>query len=63
MKRASYKEAIAWIALNDSAADGEAPLDVSITTYYLTSLLVADIFSVPEEKVGRDIVSFRKKNK
>jgi hypothetical protein len=61
MKRASYKEAVAWIALNDSAGDDDA-LDCEAVSWYVSSVLVADIFDVPSEKVGKDIVAYRKKH-
>lgn len=61
MKRASYKEAIAWVAMNDSAGDGDA-LNPDQVKFLITAILVADIFDVTLEKVGKDIVSFRKKH-
>lgn len=60
MKRASYREAIAWIAANDSAGDDDA-LDPEAVSYLITSALVADIFDVPQDRVGRDVVAQRKK--
>ena len=62
MKRPSYKEAIAWIALNDAPGDDDA-LDIEATKCYVTSVLIADIFGVDDEKVGKDIVLFRKNHK
>lgn len=59
MKRASYRHAIEWIALNDSNGDDDR-LNPDRTAFYVTSLLVADLFDVPEERVGRDIVRKRK---
>lgn len=61
MKRASYREAIAWIALNDSAGDDDA-LDPVRVSELVSSVLVADLFDVPMEKVGEDVVRWRKKN-
>lgn len=61
MKRASYKEAIAWIALNDDAGGDEA-LDLEYTKGYVTTCLVADLFGVDTGKVGKDIVKYRKNN-
>lgn len=58
MKRASYKEAIAWVAMNDETAD----MNPESVKFFITSLLIADIFDVEEDKVGKDIVRFRKKN-
>lgn len=60
MKRASYKEAIAWIALNDDAA-GEEAFDIESVKGYVTTCLVADIFGVDQNKVGKDIVKYRKR--
>jgi len=60
MKRASYREAINWVAENDSAADPDS-LDPDAVQYLVSAVLVADIFDVPSEKVGRDIVRRRRK--
>lgn len=60
MKRASYREAIQWIALNDSAADDDA-LDPIKVGELVSSVLVADIFDVPSEKVGADVVRERRR--
>jgi hypothetical protein len=60
MKHASYRHAIAWIASNDSGGEDDA-LTPATVGYYVTSLLVADIFGVEPERVGADIVSYRKK--
>lgn len=59
MKRASYRQAIDWVAQNDSAGDSDA-LDVDAVSYLVSSVLVADIFDVPCDKVGKDIVRRRK---
>lgn len=56
MKRASYRHAVDWIALNDSAADGA---DVNEIDGYPTTLLVADLFDVTTERVARDIARVR----
>jgi len=58
MKRASYRDAIDWIAQNDSPADDDA-LDANAVQYLVSSVLVADIFDVPNEKVGKDVVKRR----
>ena len=60
MKRASYKEAIAWVALNDSAGDDDALLPDQVK-HLITAALVADIFEVDQDKVGEDIVKYRKR--
>ena len=61
MKRASYKEAVAWIAFNDDAGGDEA-LEIDYVKNYVSTCLVADIFGVTTDKVGEDIIRFRKKN-
>lgn len=61
MKRASYREAIAWVAANDSAGDEDA-LDPEKVSELVSACLVADIFGVSYEKVGADIVRYRKKH-
>ena len=56
MRRASYREAIRWIALNDDTAwldedewiNGQPCPSVS-------AVLIADLFDVPVERVIRDI--------
>jgi hypothetical protein len=60
VKRASYREAIAWISDNDSGGDADA-LDPEVAGSLVSAVLVADIFDVPSEKVGADIVRYRKK--
>lgn len=59
MKRASYREAIDWVAQMDSPAD-DGSLDPATVQGLVSSVLVADIFDVPHEKVGRDVVRRRK---
>jgi len=61
MKRASYTEAIYWIAHNDSGADDHAD-DPSIVSELVSAVLVADLFDVPSDKVGRDIVKVRRRD-
>lgn len=60
MKRASYRHAIEWIAHNDSAGDDDAS-DPAIVAELVSSALVADIFGIDTERVGRDVVRFRDK--
>lgn len=60
MRRASYREAIAWIASNDGDGD-DCRLDEREVGYLVTSCLVADVFGVPNERVGRDVVRERVK--
>lgn len=59
MKRASYRDAIDWIANNDS--DGEDEHAEESVSMLVTACLVADIFGVARERVGRDVVRLRKK--
>lgn len=61
MKRASYRDGIAWIALNDDPAspDSKRP---EIVAGYVSSCLLADLFGVPMEKVGRAVVRYRRKH-
>lgn len=56
MRRASYKRAIAWIAANDSAGDDLTQEDASAL---VTAALVAEMFEVDSDKVGRDIIRAR----
>jgi len=56
MKRASYREATRWIALNDSPGDSDDDVESLITV-----LLVADIFGVSTERVARDVLRVRRK--
>lgn len=58
MKRASYRNAIEWIARNDSAGDDDAD-DPEVAASLVSSVLVADIFDVETERVGRDVVRRR----
>lgn len=58
MKRASYREAVYWIAWNDDPADGP---DTERIAAYVTAGLIADIFGVEPEKVARDVARCRRK--
>lgn len=58
VKRASYRAAVQWIALNDSAGDDDA-LDVESVSGYITTALVADVFGVDATRVGKDVVRAR----
>ena len=58
MKRASYREACAWIALNDDAATGDSEETIS---GYISTLLIADLFAVEPERVARDIARARRR--
>ena len=59
MKRASYREAVEWIAQNGGAGDNER-LEVDEVSFLVSSVLVADIFDVEPQRVGRDVVRKRK---
>jgi hypothetical protein len=59
MKRASYRDAIAWVALMDSAGDDDA-LNEETAGGLITAALVADIFDVDSAKVGKDVVRVRR---
>jgi hypothetical protein len=47
---------VAWIAHNDEAHE----MDPQVVAYFVTSLLLADLFGVEPERVGRDVVRKRK---
>jgi len=55
MRRASYRQGVAFIALNDEPTD----LRVDDVSYYTTSLLLAELFGVEPERVGADVVRYR----
>jgi hypothetical protein len=61
MKRASYREAVRWIALNDSPGD-DGGLDPKIASELVTSVLIADLFDVSVERIGSDIVRERERH-
>jgi hypothetical protein len=56
VKRASYREGVAWIAFNDDPEN----LNPEEVAYYISSLLLSDLFDVEPERVGRDVVRKRK---
>lgn len=55
MKRASYREAIEWIARNDDVDT----LDEEAVSSYLTTGLVADLFGKEQSEVARAVVRLR----
>jgi hypothetical protein len=61
VKRASYRYAVAWVAENDSGGDHDALIPGEVQ-HLITAALVADLFDVPQEKVGVDIVRYRRKH-
>jgi len=60
MKRASYREAISWIALNDGPGDFDA-LEPAYVAEQMTAKIVADLFGVDDARVGKDVVRARKR--
>lgn len=59
MKRASYRDAIDYIAWNDEPEE----LDAQEMFGMATVQLVSQIFDVPGEKVAEDVVRLRKKQR
>jgi hypothetical protein len=59
MKRASYREAIWWIALNDEPGLGPDSRNPEVVATLISVALVADIFGVSTERVGLDVVRRR----
>lgn len=55
MKRASYRAGVEWIAVNDEPAEDD-PEEIA---YFVSSLLLADLFEVEPERVGRDVARKR----
>jgi len=61
MKRASYRFAVWWIAINDG--NGEAGrLDPNDVQGMISVALVADLFAVDDDKVAEDVVLARVKS-
>jgi hypothetical protein len=58
VKRASYRDAIDFIAQNDSPGCFNAD-DPKTVSELVSSQLVADVFAVDAIKVGRDVVRRR----
>lgn len=56
-KRASYREGVAWIALNDEPEE----MDQESVKGYISVLLLADLFGKEPEDVAVDVLSYRKK--
>ncbi len=59
MKRASYREGVAWIALNDEPTD----LDPESVDGYVATLLLADLFGKEPREVAEAVVRYRRKHK
>jgi hypothetical protein len=60
VKRASYRDAIDFVAQNDSAECADA-FDEEAVSFLVTAVMVAELFGVPPAKVSRDIVARRRK--
>lgn len=58
MKRASYRDGVAWIALNDEGGSDDR-LNAEVISGYISTLLLADLFSVEPERVAADVVAYR----
>lgn len=58
MKTPSLTKAIAWIALNESNGD-PGRLDPRIVAWYMVSVLVADLFGLTPQEIGRRVVEYR----
>lgn len=58
MKRAGYRHAVQWIALNDGAGDADAT-NVNAVRSQISVLLIADIFEVEPVRVAEDVVKYR----
>jgi hypothetical protein len=55
LKRASYREAVEWIAGNDEPSNPDVEELLSVA-------LIADIFGTTPERVARDVLRFRAKH-
>jgi hypothetical protein len=58
MKRASYREAVAWIALNDDAGAAYAMV-MSEVAGMISVVLVADLFGKEPHHVATDVIKYR----
>jgi len=56
MKRASYRAGVRWIAENDEPL---CMIEREIG-FFVSSLMLADLFGVEPERVGRDVVRVRR---
>lgn len=57
MKRASYRDGIAWIALNYETSE----TDVDTIAADITACLLADLFGVDVQRVAADVARYRSK--
>lgn len=62
MNRPGYRNFIAWIAENDSAADPGND-DPETVGELVTSCMVADMYMVDPLRVGNDVVKYRNKHR
>lgn len=58
MKRASYRDAVDWIARNDALGDDEG---VEELRGYISVVLIADIFGADAVRVATDVKRLRDK--
>jgi len=58
MRRASYREGVRWIAVNDEAGMGDTMDEVEV---YVTVAMLADIFGVDTVRVATDVLNERAK--
>lgn len=56
LKRASYRDGVDFIAMNDEPHD----LDVEQIASYTTVVLMAQLFGTTEEKIAADILRIRR---
>lgn len=57
LKRASYREGVEIIALNDEALE----MDPSVMVGMATVLLLAALFGTQQERVAADVIKYRKR--
>jgi hypothetical protein len=60
-KRASYRQGVAWIALNDDPGSIEK-YQLDTLSGLISVLLLADLFGKDSEAVARDVIAYRKKH-
>lgn len=61
-KRASYREGVEWIALNDDAGSPDAQVR-DVVAGYISTCLLADLFGFARERVAKDVVRYRGKHR
>jgi hypothetical protein len=59
MKRASYRDAVAWIALNDEPSER----DLGFIADQISVVLIADVMNVDPHRIARDVIRYREKHK